>query len=108
MRRLDPSTAAEPSLPAIEALLPPIRRPSSQGPVASSTLRQLNEWQTLFGNDVATSIVSGARVSLLPGSQLPHRRPPEFHGSQAAEECIASEIEDLLDKGAIRALPPSA
>jgi hypothetical protein len=75
--------------------------------VASSTLRQLHEWQTLFGNDVATSIVAGARVSLLPGSQLPHRRPPEFHGSRAAEECIATEIGDLLDKGAIRELPPS-
>ena len=107
MTRLDPATAADPSPPAIEALLPPIRWPSSQGPVASSTLRQLHEWRTLFGDDTATNIVAGARVSLLPGSTLPRQRPSEFHGSRAAEECIETEIAALLDKGAIRELPPA-
>ena len=53
------------------ALLPPIRWPNNQGPVGSSTFRQLHEWKRLFPDDIATSIVAGARVSILSGANYP-------------------------------------
>jgi hypothetical protein len=106
MTRLVTVAALDSSPSAIEATLPPIRWPCDQGPVGSSTFRHLREWQTLFGPEGAARIVAGARISLLRDSKLPTRRPPEFHGTRAQEECIEAEIADLLSKHAIRELPP--
>ena len=106
MNRLEPEAALDSSRSAIEAMLPSIRWPSNQGVVGSSTFRHLSEWQTLFGPEGAARIVEGARITLLHGTQLPSRRPPEFRGTRAQEECIETEIADLLAKDAIRELPP--